>query len=291
MHIDTIYSVSLGTANSTNATGTIIFPYRNLYSRYRIGNCSFIIASSDHDGMEFGLTIPFNTTPDDNYTCSTVDRDPDRECRPVDCAVKYKGYRNFYRNATGRCEEVVPCDTRGEDGFTHIGYYDWENNLCIKYKWFEDDNYLNHIESDAIPATIDPSASSSYYIDLQPESLIGKVNSSEKINCNNGVMVGGIYCQCDPGWVSSGIDKNNPLIFNWCDVQDSVSEAAALSPPINLTPVQETISIIFLAIANFVLTAVWFFLLIKVIYPILPKGVKNCIDTVHSVLPKFKKSK
>jgi hypothetical protein len=39
------------------------------------------------------------------------------------------------------------------------------------------------------------------------------------------------------------------------------------------------------------LTAVWFFLLIKVIYPILPKGVKNCIDTVHSVLPKFKKSK
>lgn len=43
-------------------------------------------------------------------------QDPDRECSPVDCAIKYKGQRNFYRNKTGKCEHVVACDTRGRDG-------------------------------------------------------------------------------------------------------------------------------------------------------------------------------
>ena len=45
-------------------------------------------------------------------------QDPDRGCSPVDCAIKYKGTRNFYRNATGKCEPVVPCNTRDKDGVT-----------------------------------------------------------------------------------------------------------------------------------------------------------------------------
>ena len=40
-------------------------------------------------------------------------KDADRNCTPVDCAIKYKGKRNFYRNSTGKCEKVVPCNTRG----------------------------------------------------------------------------------------------------------------------------------------------------------------------------------
>ena len=40
---------------------------------------------------------------------------------PVDCAIKYKGYRNFYRNKTGKCEPVVPCNTRGTDSITVTG--------------------------------------------------------------------------------------------------------------------------------------------------------------------------
>lgn len=47
-------------------------------------------------------------------------QDPDRSCSPVDCAIKYKGERNFYRDTTGRCEPVVPCHTRGDDGVTIV---------------------------------------------------------------------------------------------------------------------------------------------------------------------------
>ena len=43
-------------------------------------------------------------------------QDPDRgPCTPADCAIKYKGKRNFYRNSTGKCEPVVECNTRGDD--------------------------------------------------------------------------------------------------------------------------------------------------------------------------------
>lgn len=48
-------------------------------------------------------------------------QDPDRgPCSPADCAIKYKGKRNFYRNSTGKCEAVVECNTRGEDGVSII---------------------------------------------------------------------------------------------------------------------------------------------------------------------------
>ena len=47
-------------------------------------------------------------------------QDPDRDCSPVDCAIKYHGNRNFYRNSTGKCEEVVDCDTRGKDGISVV---------------------------------------------------------------------------------------------------------------------------------------------------------------------------
>ena len=54
------------------------------------------------------------------WLCGLSPQDPDRDCGPVDCAVKYRGARNFYRNTTGRCEQVAPCNTRGEDGVSIV---------------------------------------------------------------------------------------------------------------------------------------------------------------------------
>ncbi len=47
-------------------------------------------------------------------------QDADRSCSPADCAIKYNGKRNYYRNSTGKCEKVTKCDTRGGDGVSVV---------------------------------------------------------------------------------------------------------------------------------------------------------------------------
>ena len=63
--------------------------------------------------------------PSSTNTTMSVLQDPDRGCRAVDCAVKYRGQRNFYRNSTGRCERVVHCNTRGKDGVSVVAVSNW----------------------------------------------------------------------------------------------------------------------------------------------------------------------
>lgn len=36
------------------------------------------------------------------------------------------------------------------------------------------------------------------------------------LQCNNGEQHG-VYCQCNDGWVSSGIDPLDPTKYHWCD--------------------------------------------------------------------------
>ena len=43
-------------------------------------------------------------------------QDPRDDCRPVDCVEKYNGWRNFFRNSTGKCEVVHECYTKGKIG-------------------------------------------------------------------------------------------------------------------------------------------------------------------------------
>ena len=43
-------------------------------------------------------------------------QDPRKDCEPVDCVDKYNGWRNFFRNATGKCEVVHECYTKGKKG-------------------------------------------------------------------------------------------------------------------------------------------------------------------------------
>lgn len=56
-------------------------------------------------------------------------QDPDRSCSPVDCAIKYQGKRNYYRNSTKKCEPVVQCDTRGSDGVSVVAV-SIDSNQC-----------------------------------------------------------------------------------------------------------------------------------------------------------------
>ena len=68
-------------------------------------------------------------------------QDPDRHCEPVDCAIKYRGFRSFYRNTTGKCEPVVPCHTRGADEISviavcHIVMYTCISELYYVTAWY-----------------------------------------------------------------------------------------------------------------------------------------------------------
>lgn len=43
-------------------------------------------------------------------------QDPRKDCQPVDCVEKYNGWRNFFRNSTGKCEVIHECYTKGKKG-------------------------------------------------------------------------------------------------------------------------------------------------------------------------------
>eukprot|EP00731_Ephydatia_muelleri_P031931 Em0023g438a len=150
-----------------NDTGRATFSFYNMYARYRNGSCSFILHATGEQPHEWSHTVNFNTYPDIPIKCSGVDQDPDRNCTPVDCAIKYKGQRNFYRNSTGKCEAVVHCSTLGKDGHTTVAFYDWENNVCQQLDWLQKDNFASQIESDSIPAQLKSSRRAQQF---EPES-------------------------------------------------------------------------------------------------------------------------
>lgn len=246
-----------------NNTVVINFVFRNLYARYRTGNCSFIMTGNGDIPIKLKHSISFNTYPNGQVIskCSGIDQDPDRNCTPVDCAIKYKGQRNYYNNSIHKCESVVECNTRGSDGVTIIAYYDWEDNICVQYKWFSDDNYLKQVESDTeIPVEIDPSQSI-YYPDLEPHLL---TNISE-LSCNHGKQ-NEYYCECDDGWISSGIHKDNPIEFHWCDQEEETSLTYSQAPR-TIGKIQEYVSIILLTIVNILLLVSWIYLLVKLVCP------------------------
>ncbi|XP_064404951.1 uncharacterized protein LOC135350151 [Halichondria panicea] len=242
-----------------NNSGRALFMFRNLYSRYRKGNCSFEITAGKDIG--FVYTLEYNTAPTindiDTPSCTGIDQDADRACSPADCAIKYKGRRNFYRNATGKCEAVVQCDTRGQDDIEIIAYYDWESNICHRLDF--EDNTFSEVESDTeIPVEIDPSQSM-YFPNLQSQRLKNIIDGEEKeIQCNHGVQ-NGIYCECDEGYMSSGIHEDDPLIFHWCDTE-MVDRSGIVGEPVKLSKPVEIIVIITLSLLNICLLLFWFYL-------------------------------
>lgn len=80
-----------------------------------------------------------------------------------------------------------------------------------------------------------------------------------KIDCNHG-QPNGTYCNCDPGWVSSGIDEKDPFSFHWCDIPQKNPSAVSggVLGPVHLTKSQEIIAVvvsnnIFLIIITFII--------------------------------------
>lgn len=63
-----------------------------------------------------------------------------------------------------------------------------------------------------------------------------------QLECNHGVQ-NGIYCDCDEGWMSSGIHQDDPMTFHWCDAE-LIDPSAFSYQPRKLGKVQEIFVVI-----------------------------------------------
>ena len=62
------------------------------------------------------------------------------------------------------------------------------------------------------------------------------------LKCNNGVQKG-VMCECNKGWMSSGVHESNPLVFNWCD-RKMVDKASIQMAPRKLSKSMEIVLIL-----------------------------------------------
>ena len=61
-----------------------------------------------------------------------------------------------------------------------------------------------------------------------PKSSFVEIRRVYELECNHSHQ-DGIHCICDEGWISSGLHRDNPLKFNWCDsrVSDPYNNSGA----------------------------------------------------------------
>ncbi|XP_065908392.1 uncharacterized protein [Dysidea avara] len=246
------------------------FYFRNFYPRFRRGNCSFKINIVGKHPHHFSHTITFNTFPDPlkNETvmkCDGIDQDADRNCTPVDCAIKYKGKRNFYRNSTGKCEKVVPCNTRGI-GNKVIAYYDWEENRCHPLDWKEDDNAFKHVQSDTkIPENIniETATGAKEFHDFEPQKL--EQDRQIPLDCNHGRQVG-IYCVCDEGWQSTGLHvQGDGFVYSWCNAPSEIPDNIP-NAPVVLNKAEEAVYSTLIVCATFLAILLWVFIMYQIVF-------------------------
>lgn len=67
-------------------------------------------------------------------------------------------------------------------------------------------------------------------------------NGKYKLNCNNGIQKG-VICECDEGWMSSGVHESSLMDFYWCD-RKMVDRASMQMQPKKLSKPVEIVLII-----------------------------------------------
>lgn len=63
------------------------------------------------------------------------------------------------------------------------------------------------------------------------------------LKCNRGIQKG-VICECDEGWMSSGVHESSLLDFHWCDTK-MVDKATIQRQPRKLSkPLEISVSIV-----------------------------------------------
>lgn len=61
-----------------------------------------------------------------------------------------------------------------------------------------------------------------------------------------------MYCDCDRGWISSGIHEKDPTIFHWCDIKEMTDSSLVYGIPVKPTKLVEVIVSIVSLIVEYV---------------------------------------
>ncbi|KAJ7363436.1 hypothetical protein OS493_009590 [Desmophyllum pertusum] len=205
--------------------GNITYVFPNKYPMDRAGSCDFTFVAGE---KLLRHKVYFNTTEPkkrswldvigfggDNYRkCRGVDRvDPRKDCRPVDCVEKYNGWRNFFRNSTGKCEVVHDCYTKGKKGELPEIAFDKDYNDCKSLVSPE----LTRKQRKQIHDNMEKSKLAKMKYTLEDIKEINPV----PLNCHHGRRVGSV-CVCDDGWrtKTNNVPKRDlRYIYDWCNVR------------------------------------------------------------------------
>ena len=107
------------------------FIFHSLYVMNRKGVCTFhVIDRLLAEGER--IRIAFDTLMPNSATCGSADLDPERDCQPANCLLKYMGRRNFFNKYTLLCESVAECMTLSADRTEIVAFYDPEANQCVQ---------------------------------------------------------------------------------------------------------------------------------------------------------------
>ena len=124
-------SSTVDPVGSRESTKKFEFIFHSLYVMNRKGVCTFQVLDRLHAHRE-RVRIAFETLMPNSATCSSVDLDPERECQPANCVLKYMGRRNFFNKNTLLCESVAECMTLSPDRTEIIAFYNSETNSCVQ---------------------------------------------------------------------------------------------------------------------------------------------------------------
>ena len=124
-------SYTVDPVGSQESTKNFQFMFHNLYVVNRRGVCTFHVLDRLRAHSE-RIRIAFDTLMPNSATCGSVDLDPERDCQPANCLLKYMGSRSFFNKNTLLCESVVECMTLSSDRTEITAFYDPAANLCVR---------------------------------------------------------------------------------------------------------------------------------------------------------------
>ncbi|XP_060854204.1 uncharacterized protein LOC132932036 isoform X1 [Rhopalosiphum padi] len=178
----------------------ITLQYLNIYSYNRRGECDVRVNIIYNRNEQIESTviqkIYFDTTVNKGMKCEFPDEDYLDYCNPINCHMKYSGYRGFFSTEKQKCVQIPTCQSKNNKDQAYI----WFNNQCA------DLNYtITQKDIQEVLFRIENNKSDEQF------RTFDEIHSTQKIRCHNGYLNSITdLCECDLGWEN----ENN---INWND--------------------------------------------------------------------------
>ncbi|XP_060854205.1 uncharacterized protein LOC132932036 isoform X2 [Rhopalosiphum padi] len=170
------------------------------YSYNRRGECDVRVNIIYNRNEQIESTviqkIYFDTTVNKGMKCEFPDEDYLDYCNPINCHMKYSGYRGFFSTEKQKCVQIPTCQSKNNKDQAYI----WFNNQCA------DLNYtITQKDIQEVLFRIENNKSDEQF------RTFDEIHSTQKIRCHNGYLNSITdLCECDLGWEN----ENN---INWND--------------------------------------------------------------------------